>query len=266
MNDSSHASPIAGPRMAPLFFHTAEEPLFGHYGPPHGSADRDHAVLLCPPIGSDYNRTHWRLRLLADQLMRDGYHVFRFDYSCLGDSWGDFEQARVPRWLDDIRSARTELEDNAGSSRLSIIGHRVGATLAYLAAGDMSLQHLILWDPIIDGRTHLATLRLMQRELKSTATANAPFESLLGYRHSAELIADLARLDLVVAPRPQAKRISFLQSGDDPASRRLYEQLPGSQWATCEATHWNDVPTYADALALGDAGRHIAALLEGSVS
>src|SRR4051794_40238740 len=120
--------------MTPFFFHTADRPLFGLYGPPCCAEERDEGVVVCAPVGHEYMNTHWCLRMLASELMRAGLHVFCFDYSCHGDSWGTFEQASVSRWVADVATAAQELADNSGVSNLSVVGLRLGATLAYLAA------------------------------------------------------------------------------------------------------------------------------------
>jgi esterase/lipase len=69
--------------------------------------------------------THWNLRLLGEELRKAGLHVFRFDYSCLGDSWGTFEQASVSQWIADVKAALQELADNSGVSSLSVVGLRL---------------------------------------------------------------------------------------------------------------------------------------------
>src|SRR5688572_20567272 len=94
---------VPRPRTNAFFFGSAAQPLFGLYGPPQAQQDHDHAILLCAPVGHEYMRANWGLRLLGDHLIQAGYHVMRFDYSCLGDSWGTFEQARVGQWVADIQ-------------------------------------------------------------------------------------------------------------------------------------------------------------------
>ena len=108
--------------------------------------DLDHGVLLCGPVGHEYDRAHWGLRLLGDQLIDAGFHVMRFDYSCQGDSWGTFEEASVPQWLEDIKTALGELQDNANARHISIVGLRFGAALACAAATDIPVEQLVLCD------------------------------------------------------------------------------------------------------------------------
>ncbi len=79
--------------MKPLFFGNPERPLFGVYHPPRGTASQPpRAVLICAPLGQEYIRTHWTLRLFAKQLNRKGIHVFRMDYEGTGDSAGRLDE------------------------------------------------------------------------------------------------------------------------------------------------------------------------------
>src|SRR5437762_1000154 len=138
--------------MNAYFFHTAAQPLFGIYAPPRARVARDQAVLLCAPVGHEYVRTHWALRQLADRLTHAGFHLFRFDYSGLGDSWGDFESASVEQWLADTRTALGELIDTSGVRDVTILGVRLGATLAVRALQEQPVRRLVLWDPVVQGR------------------------------------------------------------------------------------------------------------------
>ncbi len=235
-------------RMSAFFFHDETKPLFGLYGPPCGERDRDEGVLLCAPTGHEYQRTHWCLRVLAAELLRAGFHVFRFDYSCMGDSWGSFEEATVERWVGDVRAAVQELADNAGVTQISVVGLRLGASLAYAAAREVSLHQLVLWDPVADGQGYVEQLRRLQTRRKETwaaapsCTPGAAFEDLLGYRYSAALIEQLRGLSLDGAP-PRAGRVS-----------RLNKNVAG----------WDDVDAYAEPVLLADARRAVLDLLGGS--
>ena len=234
-------------RMNAFFFHDEASPLFGMYGPPCGERDREEGVLLCAPVGHEYQRTHWCLRVLGEQLMQAGFHVFRFDYSCMGDSWGSFEQATVSRWVEDVRAAVQELADNSGVSQLSAVGLRLGASLACRAAHEMSLRQLVLWDPVADGQGYVEQLRRMQTRRRQTWTAAPPctpdaaFEDLLGYRYSAALIEQLGRLKLDAPTR--VSRVNTLAGKD--------------------AAAWEDVNAYAEPILLANARRTIVDLLGG---
>jgi hypothetical protein len=258
-------------RMAAFFFGAPAEPLFGLYGPPAGAVDRRQAVLLCAAPGHEWLRGYWCFRLLGEQLMRAGFHVFRFDYSGLGNSWGAFEQAGLDRWLADIGAAAQELADNAGLASVSAVGLRLGGTLACLAL--QNVDHLLLWDPVLDGSAYVRQLRGMQAQLQHTwpsappCTPGAAFEDLFGYRYAGALIEQLEQVNLSAAPPPQARRISLLLSTDPTgwaALRSHWAQQPlriDVRW-TPEASVWDRALDYAEPALLATARQAVVDLLQ----
>jgi hypothetical protein len=267
-------TPVARPKTKAFFFNSAAQPLFGLYGPPQSQLDRDHGVLLCAPAGHEYMRTHWCLRLLGDHLIQTGFHVMRFDYSCLGDSWGTFEQATVEQWVADIKTAHAELHDNAGARHISVIGLRLGAALACAAAREIPVHHLVLCDPVLDGLDHVEGLRAMQRKLQRTwphapvPLPGADHEELLGYRYTRALLEQMSLLNLGQGALPRADRVSLVLSVDDPASRQFQQRLeqqhiPGELHVVKDNAAWDAVEDdlYAEPLLLPTMRRAIADLL-----
>jgi len=150
--------------MEPFFFGGAPPAaLFGAYHAPAGAASAG-AVLLCPPVGHEYVRSHRALRNLGVQLSRSGAAVLRFDYLGSGDSGGDMTDARVAQWLTDIGVAGDELRRRSGQASLVLVGLRLGATLAALAARQRSdVARLVLWDPVLSGQEYLDELTVLQQ-------------------------------------------------------------------------------------------------------
>jgi uncharacterized protein len=264
-------------RMTAFFFHDPSTPLFGLYGTPCGDSDRAEAVLLCSATGHEYQRTHWCLRLLGDQFMRAGFHVFRFDYSGLGNSWGGFDQGTLSRWVGDVEAAVQELADTSGVRKLSVVGLRLGASLAYTAAREMPVHQLVLWDPILDGRTYVERLRQMQTQQQQSwpqappCTPGAPFEDLLGYRYNACLIGQLTQLNLNAADLPRTRRVSLLLSNPDLAAQQLREHLNKHNRATemrlmKEAAGWDAGSAYGEPVLLPEARKSVLDLLGGSLT
>jgi uncharacterized protein len=144
--------------MTAAFFGDARHPLFGSLTMPVGS-DLEHAVLLMAPIGHESVRTHWALRTLATALSRAGFTVFRFDWYGLGDSAGTFKDVTLSRMKSDAESAATELRDMTGLRKLSVVGLRLGATLAALTAKKVRARALVLWEPVWSGVDYLARLK-----------------------------------------------------------------------------------------------------------
>jgi pimeloyl-ACP methyl ester carboxylesterase len=159
---------------------------------------------------------------LAGLLARDGFHVLRFDYYGTGDSAGDSHEGSVAIWLDNIREAAAELRDIANVREISIVGMRLGATLATRAAAEsVAVRNLVLWDPAVDGKSHVRDLRRVERVkygLLRQGPRVTPHE-LLGHPFTAERNADIERL--VIGTRCSAQRVNIFVSED----RREYRQL-----------------------------------------
>lgn len=144
--------------MTPLFFGSAEVPLYGVYHPPRENP-RDAGVVLCYPFGQEYMRAHRAFRQLALLLTRKGYHVLRFDYRGTGDSSGDMDGVTADDWVADVGSAIAELREVAGVSSVSVVGLRLGALVAAAAcSGRDDIDRLVMWDPILSGAAYESEL------------------------------------------------------------------------------------------------------------
>ena len=121
------------------------------------------AVVVCPPIGQEYIRTHWGLRLLANQLSRAGVHVLRFDYHGIGDSDNTIEQVdSLDIWRRNVDQAIEHLKQTSSAETVMLLGQRFGGTLAAQIANDRAdVNSVVLWEPIIDGSVYLESLRMM---------------------------------------------------------------------------------------------------------
>ena len=63
----------------PFYFGPEEAPLLGRWHPARLTARRGVVVVLCPPIGFEYNSIYRSFRNLAIQLAAAGFDVVRFD-------------------------------------------------------------------------------------------------------------------------------------------------------------------------------------------
>ena len=198
------------PRVEPLFF--GEPALFGAYHPPQGEAARPLGVLLCPPLGHEHTRAYRALKGLAESLARAGHHVLRFDYSGLGDSAGEFEDASVDRWCEDVACALDELGALSGARDLRLVGLRFGAALAVHSQARPATRRrvggLVLWDPVLSGEEFLDTADRLHAAFVRDASrfprlahepggpATEPGDDRLGYAYGERLRRDMRRVDL----------------------------------------------------------------------
>ncbi len=118
------------------------------------------AVLICPPIGHEYQRSYRNIQQLAVQLSQAGCHVLRFDYSATGNSLSE-RPANVENWKRDVRSAANWLRLEVPGATISVVGLRLGATLA-ATSGLTDIERMVLWDPV-SGADLLETLRRFHR-------------------------------------------------------------------------------------------------------
>jgi uncharacterized protein len=221
-----------GDEVLPIHFGLAAEELFGCYHAPAAARARDVAIVLCYPLGQEYIRAHRSFVMLARRLAKRGFPVLRFDYYGSGDSAGDVEDGRVRRWLEDISAAIDEARRRAGARRVSLVGLRLGASLAALTAIDRDdVDTVVLWDPIIDGRACLDELTRFQADLLRYEyvtvqdAAAVVADEVLGFPMPAALRAQLGELDLTALPRPPASRVLLVESGRPVGLERLQEQL-----------------------------------------
>lgn len=110
-----------------------------------------HLVVLCPPIGYEYVHSHRTLKFLADQLAEAGCCVARLDYPGTGNAGSDLTSPDlVQRWVDAISAVRNDLKRQRPELSCSLIGLRLGATLAVqaLRPGD----DLVLIEPVVSGK------------------------------------------------------------------------------------------------------------------
>lgn len=209
---------------------------------------RGAAVLLCNPFGEEAVRAHRAYRVLARRLDEAGYPAMRFDYAGTGDSSGEAGEHGIADWLADIATAADALRADSGQSRIVVIGLRLGATLAALAAqrGLLRPAHLLLWDPVVDGAGYLRDLERAHRDyLRSELGAAAPTDDggplgeALGTPLTPALRAELAAIDLAAAP-PAAPATTVLRTQRDADADRLH-----AAWASDGRTHWIDLDASA---------------------
>lgn len=215
----------------PVWFGSAARPLLGWYHCPDGGGARATAVI-CPPIGRDHLQAYYALRMLGEELADRGIAAFRFDYDGTGDSAGtDLDPARVPSWLGSIRAA-VELVRATGATTITLVGMRLGATLAGCFAEGHPVDGLVLWDPVTSGRDYLveqAALNAISAPSSRRPTdgsAEAP-----GMIFTPETVLDLRNLDLAATTGDLARRVAVLVRPDRSASRLIRRLTsPGVEW------------------------------------
>jgi uncharacterized protein len=185
--------------MNAFYFGLGPRRLFGIYTPAQGSGARQQAILMCNPWGQEYIRAHRSMRLLSGMLSAAGLHVMRFDYYGTGDSAGDPAETDLRGWESDIEMAIDELLDMTGVPRISLLGLRLGASLAASVSVKRrpQIDALVLWDPIVSGEEYLTELRHADANaLARSAQEGGGFE-VWGFALTDDLARELRAIDLV---------------------------------------------------------------------
>jgi exosortase A-associated hydrolase 2 len=255
--------------MTPLFFGHGARRMFGVYTPASaGTTTQPRAVVLCHPWGQEYLRAHRSMAQLAVMLSDAGFHVMRFDYFGTGDSNGDMKEADVEGWIDDVMAAIQEIQDTTGAERVRLIGLRLGASLAAMAAARHpdEVEALVLWDPVISGGSYLQEL-LATEAWTAHGTVGAPVRSardgggheVLGFPLTAELAEGIRRVELAPLVSRLTARVLTLATTPLPAAHQLcralqdrapgtveFEEVPSSPaWLEDSNTGAGAIPTQA---------------------
>jgi exosortase A-associated hydrolase 2 len=272
-------------RVASEAFFLARPPgsLFCVLHRPSAGAPRG-TVLYAHPFAEELNKTRRMAALGARALAADGWAVLLVDLSGCGDSTGDFGDATWADWNRDLRAAWDWLAARFDGVRW-LWGLRAGCLLAAELAGTLAARpRLLLWQPVLSGKQHLAQflrLRLARERIDGAADSGGSQAlraelaagravEIAGYALAPALALGLEAAELALGGYPQDVRWLEVASGDSPdlgpAARAKVAQwaaggariearaVPGiAFWQTVEIT---ECPALVDA--------SVAALTQGS--
>ena len=154
------------------------------------------AAVIAPPLGYEYTHSYRSLLHLADCLAGRGLLTVRFDYVGTGSAPGDaFAGDLVARWLGNIRDVAAFAATLAEVEACHVVGVQMGATLAATACSELAVQSLVLWAPVVRGRTFVRERRLLAA---TDASRRGPADDLDagGFVLSAEAARHLGLLDM----------------------------------------------------------------------
>ena len=225
-------------------------------------------IVLCHPFAEE---KLWAQRVFvsfARLLSRHGYSVLRVDYMGHGDSEGDFEEATLTTRLSDISCAFDHLKSQLGpETPLGLAGLRLGATLAaVLSEKKDDIGFLILWEPVVDGKSYL---RQMLRI--NIATQSAVYKQVLhnsealvqnlrhgktinvdGYEIGQEFYEQLNGIDLLDREKRykgDVLLVSIAKNAEKinrPLFKLKQKYANVSYAAVVEDSFWNSVPAYCN--------------------
>ena len=169
-------------------------------------------VLVCPPFAEEMNKSRRMLTELAQYLAQKDIGLVIPDLYGTGDSEGDFADASIDQWIDDLACTEKWIESK-GWRVESVLGIRLGCLLAlrYLATKNMPKRRVFFWQPVLDGARALdqflrlrvaASLMADKKEtvvsLKARVSAEKKLE-ISGYTISESLVkgTETLKLDMV---------------------------------------------------------------------
>jgi len=220
------------PGVQPLFFGSIGQGLFGQYHPANGGSAQG-ALLICAPFGHEDLCAYRSLRALAHAAAQAGTATLRFDYAGCGNSAPLGEDVdELGAWVDSIIEAARTLRALSGASRVTVLGVRLGATLATLAAPRINgLSDLIAVAPVVSGRAYLRELKALhmaseaqQASAPNEPDSDSPFQSggfvVQEATREGLLAIDLSKLD--AAP---AQRVLLIDRDDLPGAAKWAAHL-----------------------------------------
>jgi alpha-beta hydrolase superfamily lysophospholipase len=236
----SDCAPTGGLADA-LYFDSGERRLFGWLHRPSAGTMVDLGLVICKPFGYEAICSHRGLRAFAEAASALGVPTLRFDYSGTGDSAEiEPEADQLAVWSRDVVAAISELQRRTGVHRVCLLGFRLGALLATLAAGQCAaVNSLILVAPLISGRRYLRELRTTRLAasmgtvpaksasdaLTEIPAASAGSIEVSGFTFSAATLAALAQVDLTANGAPPVSDILVIDGSSFPAARGWAAQL-----------------------------------------
>jgi pimeloyl-ACP methyl ester carboxylesterase len=177
-------------------------------------------------VGHEYARSQFVLQNLANRLAIQGVPTLRFDYHGVGDAHGESGSGGCLRWQEDIVEACEELRHRTDAEQITVVGARLGATLASNVLGRLRARRLVLWDPVVQGDEYRAGLsRNHRRYLRGEAHLRIPRWvgrrtksdelELLGLVLSQKGVSELSALSLSLPARGTRGLIRWLVTATD---------------------------------------------------
>lgn len=159
---------------------------------PHKEGNFPAVILISgsgPQDRNSYIMGHKPFLLLAHELTQSGVAVLRFDERGVGESEGEFLEASLDDFVDDVKSAFNYLIERPeiDSKKIGLIGHSLGGILAPKIAITEDVSFLVLLAaPGIDGHKMMLKQRadfLKLRGLNETQVekSNEMFSSTYDY-------------------------------------------------------------------------------------
>lgn len=155
--------PISSPKKAfktekdrildAFFFPTSDDLRL--FGVARGPQDAAQVWIICPPFAEEEKTSRRLFTLIAADLAARGAASLVFSLRGTGDSEGNFAAASLSAWKRDLQAAKAEGSRRFPRAQVAFLGVRLGASLAWQQARELSANRLILIEPLVSGRSFL---------------------------------------------------------------------------------------------------------------
>jgi alpha-beta hydrolase superfamily lysophospholipase len=223
-----------GGARKPIYFEAGQHQLFGWFHTPPAGAMRDLGLVICKPFGYEALCSQRGLRAFAETAASLGFPTLSFDYLGTGDSAEiDSHANQLTVWTQDIIAAVHELRNRSGVAQVCVLGVRLGALLATLAAEQCKVvTSLILISPIVKGRRYLRDLRTARLAASmgiipdgnNSTETNGSME-VSGFVFSAATLASLSQSDLTAREPPPVSSVLVIDGNSLPGAEGWAQQL-----------------------------------------
>ncbi len=259
------------PHADTLYFESRRNRLFGWLHLPTVAARANVALVICNPFGSEAISAHRTLRTVAEAAAALGIPALRFDYGGTGNS-ADIDPSadQIALWSEDVVAAVRTVRRRTGAADVCVLGVRLGAMLAVLAASRCrEIGSIMALAPVVDGCRYLRELHMIRAAGSSGSDANVfgkappPGEDparpgaldVGGYSLSAATLETLARIDLSALETPAVREALVIDDHIVPVARAWtdslslrgmlvrYERVAGFVDVLMTAPHVSHVPT-----------------------
>jgi exosortase A-associated hydrolase 2 len=130
-------------------------------------------VLIAPPFAEEMNKSRRMCAAAAQALQLKGIATTIVDTYGTGDSEGEFANASVACWAEDLAIAARWSEAEGRPIR-GLLGVRFGCILGTLAARDGlgGIKRTVFWHPVTDGKAFLR--QFLRLRVAASLAAGAP--------------------------------------------------------------------------------------------
>ncbi|HEY0817438.1 MAG TPA: alpha/beta hydrolase [Rhizobacter sp.] len=236
---------MSQPSPQPGYFGADDAALFGWL---HASVEAGAlGLVVCNPFGFEEVCAHRSLRHIAEAASAAGVPSLRFDYAGCGNSQGDeFDPETAAKWVHSVHQAIDALKAATGVHRVVLLGVRLGALLASLAAAERDdVAGLVAIAPVVRGRSYIRELTILGQTGAAPGDSGQGTLESAGFAMSRETAEFVARVDLRTLQKAPAPQVLIVQR-DDLVTESDWEAALARQGAQVRVERW---PGYAGMMA-----------------